>query len=267
MIMDTVESIEEAGARQPCRAERRTDGYSGLCARVRPLALPALLLASLAACTAEPDSTAARGEATVAASPAAARTGVVLFLGTSLTAGYQLAEEEAFPARIQEKADSAGLDFRVINAGVSGETSAGALRRLPWLMRQPFDVLVLETGANDMLRGTDLDSLRANLQTIIDRVRADRPEAELVLVGMMAPPNLGRQYAERFRALYPEVARSNDIPLVPFLLEGVGGVRELNLPDGIHPNAEGQRRLAETVWAVLEPLLREREAAAGVRPR
>jgi len=182
----------------------------------------------------------------------------VLFLGTSLTAGLGLPPEQAYPAVIQQKIDSAGLPFRVVNAGVSGETSAGALRRIDWLLRQPFDVLVLETGANDMLRGTDLDSTRANLQAIVTRVRAARPEAAIVLAGMMAPPNLGRAYAERFRDLYPSLAADNDLPLVPFLLEGVGGVSRLNQPDGVHPTAEGQRLVARNVWAVLEPVLRTR---------
>lgn len=180
----------------------------------------------------------------------------MLFLGTSLTAGYGLAPEQAYPALIQEKIDSARLPYRVINAGVSGETSAGALRRVDWLLRQPFGVLVLETGANDMLRGADLDSTRANIQAIVDRVRAARPEASIVLVGMMAPPNLGNRYTNAFRRIYPEIAERNDLPLVPFLLEGVGGVAEYNLADGIHPNREGQRRLAENVWEVLEEELR-----------
>lgn len=185
---------------------------------------------------------------------------VVLFLGTSLTAGMGVDPDSAYPALVQEKADSAGLAVRVVNAGSSGETSAGALRRLEWLLRQPFDVMVLETGANDMLRGADPGSTRANLQQIIDRVRAERPEARIVLVGMMAPPNLGRTYAEEFRTLYPELAAENDLPLVPFLLEGVGGVPEMNLPDGIHPNEAGHRRVAETVWGTLEPVLREEAA-------
>lgn len=181
----------------------------------------------------------------------------VLFVGTSLTAGLGLSPEEAYPALVQEKIDSAGLPFRVVNAGVSGETSAGALRRLDWLLRQPFDVLVLETGANDMLRGTDLDSTRANIQSIIDRVRRERPEARIVLAGMLAPPNLGRAYATRFGELYPELAEQNELPLIPFLLQDVGGVPSMNQGDGIHPNEEGARLLARNVWEVLEPVLRE----------
>jgi acyl-CoA thioesterase-1 len=195
------------------------------------------------------------------AADAAAGDATVLFLGTSLTAGYGLPPEQGYPARIQEKIDSAGLPFHVINAGVSGETSAGARRRIDWLLRQPFDVLVLETGANDMLRGSDLDSTRANIQAIVDRVHAERPQAHIVLAGMLAPPNLGREYANRFRDLYPAVAVANDLPLIPFLLEDVGGVPALNQADGIHPNARGQRIVAENVWEVLEPELRE--VAAG----
>lgn len=180
----------------------------------------------------------------------------VLFIGTSLTAGYGLDPDDAYPARIQEKIDSVGLPYQVINAGVSGETSAGALRRLEWLLRQPFDVLVLETGANDMLRGTDPDSTAANIQAIIDRVRAERPDARIVLAGMMALPNLGAEYVREFQSIYPEIADRNDIPLVPFLLEGVAGDATLNQRDGIHPTAEGQRRIADNAWPILEPVLR-----------
>lgn len=182
----------------------------------------------------------------------------VLFVGTSLTAGYGLPTEESFPARIQEKIDSVGLGFRVVNAGVSGETSAGALRRTPWLLRQPFEVLVLETGSNDMLRGADLDSTRANIESIVERVRRDRPEATIILVGMMAPPNLGAEYTAHFAAIFTELADRYELPLVPFLLDGVGGVPEMNLADGIHPNAEGQRLVADNVWPILEPELRAR---------
>lgn len=196
-----------------------------------------------------------------AAAPAAAEEGersVVMFLGTSLTDGYGLEREDAYPARLQEKIDSAGLDWEVVNAGVSGEKSAVALQRVRgWLLRQPFDVLVVETGANDMLQGADLDSLRANLQAIVDTVRAARPEARVVLVGLLAAPNLGSPYADRFNAIFPEVAAENDLPFVSFLLEGVAGERDLNLADGIHPNEAGQRRLAENVWGTLEPVLRE----------
>jgi acyl-CoA thioesterase-1 len=182
----------------------------------------------------------------------------VLFLGTSLTAAYGLDPEQGYPARIQEKIDSAGLPYEVVNAGQSGETSAGARNRIGWLLEQPFDVLVLETGANDMLRGSDVDSLGTNLQAIIDTVRSRRPDAAIVLAGMMATPNLGEAYGRRFNELYPAVARRNNLPFIPFLLEGVGGQPELNLEDGVHPNERGQEIIAATVWRTLEPVLRAR---------
>lgn len=193
----------------------------------------------------------------------AAEAPVVLFLGTSLTAGLGVDPDDAYPALVEARIDSAGLPFRVINAGSSGETSAGALRRLDWILRQPFDVLVLETGANDMLRGADPDSTRANLRRIVERVRAERPDTRIVLAGMMALPNLGREYGEEFQSIYPELAREYRLPLVPFLLEGVGGDPAMNLPDGVHPNEEGHRRVAQTVWATLEPVLQEEAAEAG----
>jgi acyl-CoA thioesterase-1 len=205
-----------------------------------------------------------KDEATVippAPDPATQRRSI-LFLGTSLTAGYGIDPEQAYPALVQNKIDAAGLDYRVINAGVSGETSAGALRRVDWLLQQPVSVLVLETGANDGLRGLPPDSLRANIQAIFDRVRGLQPSARLVLLGMRVPPNYGRWYSEQFQSVYPELAKANGATLVPFLLENVGGVSALNQPDGVHPTVAGQRRMAETVWRVLKPVLteeRERE--------
>lgn len=186
--------------------------------------------------------------------------GTVLMLGTSLTAGYGLQPEDAYPALIQQRVDSARLPFRVVNAGVSGETSAGALRRLDWLMRQDFDVLLIETGANDMLRGMDLDSTRANIEAIIERVGRERPDVSIVLAGMLAPPNLGRSYAADFAAIFPDLARRHQVTLIPFLLDGVGGVAEMNQGDGIHPNEEGAELVAGTVWEVLEPVLRHAAA-------
>jgi len=180
---------------------------------------------------------------------------VVMFVGTSLTAGLGVEPDQAYPALIQQKIDSAGLNYRVVNAGVSGETSAGALRRIDWLLREPVAVLVLETGANDGLRGQDPDSIRGTIQAIIDRVHAAQPAARILLVGMNAMPNLGRAYVTRFQAIYPVVARANHLPIVPALLEGVGGVDSLNQPDGIHPTPAGHRRLATNVWQVLLPLL------------
>lgn len=198
-----------------------------------------------------------KAAAAPASAPPAAEAGTVLFLGTSLTAGLGLPPEEAYPALVQQKIDSAGLPFHVINAGVSGETSAGALRRVDWLLRQPFDVLVLETGANDMLRGFDLDSTEANIRGIVRRVRALHPDVPIVLAGMLAPPNLGADYARRFGEIYPRVAEEEKLVLIPFLLQGVAGVPSLNQGDGIHPNRQGATIVAENVWKVLEPVLRE----------
>jgi acyl-CoA thioesterase-1 len=182
----------------------------------------------------------------------------VLFLGTSLTAGYGIDPDQAYPALIQSKIDSSGLPYHVINAGVSGETSAGAVRRVDWLLQQPLAVLVVETGANDGLRGLSTDSLSSNIRAILRRAKELQPSVKLVLIGMRIPPNYGRAYSQSFEAIYPELARESGATLVPFLLEGVGGVSSLNQPDGVHPTAQGQRKMAETVWRVLEPVLRER---------
>ena len=182
---------------------------------------------------------------------------VVLFLGTSLTAGQGLDPDEAYPALIQKKIDAAGLAYRVVNAGVGGDTSADALGRLDWLLRQRVDVLVVETGANDALRGQDPAATRENIRAILAQARAHSPAPRVVLVGMEAPRNLGAEYVRRFRAIYPELARESGAALVPFLLEGVGGVESLNQADGIHPTAAGHERMAETVWRVLEPVLRQ----------
>jgi acyl-CoA thioesterase I len=188
--------------------------------------------------------------------PATGERGRIVFLGTSLTAGLGLDPDQAFPALIQRKLDAEGLRFEAVNAGVSGETSAGARRRIDWLLRQPVAVIVIETGANDGLRGLEVDSLRSNIQAIIDQARRRSPKPAIVLLGMRAPPNLGAGYSRGFARLYTEVAKENNVPLVPFLLEGVAGRPSLNQADMIHPTADGQRRMAETVWAVLEPLLR-----------
>jgi acyl-CoA thioesterase-1 len=184
----------------------------------------------------------------------------IVFLGTSLTAGYGLPDgAPAYPALIQRKVDSAGLRYRVVNAGVSGETSAGALRRMDWLLGQgPIAVVVVETGANDGLRGQDPDSVRANIQAILDRAKHLDPPPRLVVVGMEAMPNLGADYARRFRAIFPALAAANGAALVPFLLAGVAGVDSLNQADGIHPTEAAERILADNVWKVLAP-----ELAAG----
>ena len=186
----------------------------------------------------------------------------MVFLGTSLTAGYGVGSDLAFPARIQQKIDSAGLPFRVVNAGISGETSAGGLRRLDWALNQPVDVLVLELGANDGLRGIDPDEMRRNLDAILTRTRERYPDAALILVGMEAPPNLGDAYTSRFRRTFTELATQHRATLVPFLLEGVAAQPGFNIEDGIHPNEQGHRILANTVWERLGPLLLKRADAA-----
>lgn len=180
----------------------------------------------------------------------------IVFLGTSLTAGLGLDPDDAYPAVIQRKVDSAGLRYTVVNAGVSGESSAGALRRVDWILRQPPAILVVETGANDGLRGQDPDSLRANIQAIIDRVRRDSPSTKIILAGMEALPNLGADYTRRFRAIYPALAKENRIPLIPFLLDRVAGVDSLNQQDGIHPTKRGATIVADNVWKVLRGELR-----------
>ncbi|HET8649747.1 MAG TPA: arylesterase [Gemmatimonadales bacterium] len=179
----------------------------------------------------------------------------LVFLGTSLTAGRGLDPEQAYPALIQQKIDSAGLNYEVINAGVSGETSAGALRRIDWVMRQPVSVLVIETGANDGLRGLNIDSLRADLIGIIARARQQQPPPTIALVQMEAPTNLGRAYTRRFHEVYPTVARETGVVLLPFLLDGVAGIDSLNQADGIHPNVVGERIVADNVWRAVRSLL------------
>jgi acyl-CoA thioesterase-1 len=205
-----------------------------------------------------------------AAATAVTQLPAIVFLGTSLTAGLGLDPDQAYPALLQRKIDSAGLGYRVVNAGVSGETSAGARQRIDWLLREPVAVLVIETGANDGLRGLPPDSLRANIQAILSRAQRVQPAPELVLVGMRVPPNYGRTYSQQFQSVYSDLARTNGAELVPFLLEGVGGVATLNQADGIHPTAEGQRKMAETVWRVLQKVLkekreREQESVSGER--
>jgi acyl-CoA thioesterase I len=182
----------------------------------------------------------------------------VVFLGTSLTAGFGLLrEEDGYVARLSAMADSAGLPMRTVNAGVSGDTSAGGLRRLEWILGEALDVLVVELGANDGLRGQDPHATAENLREIIRVARARYPEVVVLLAAMEAPPNLGEAYTERFRAVFPAVAREAGAVLVPFFLEGVAGVPELNQDDGIHPTPEGHRIMARNLWPFLEPALRE----------
>lgn len=193
----------------------------------------------------------------LAESPTPAPKKAILFLGDSLTAGLGVQSAEAFPALIAEKIRAAGLPFDVENAGLSGDTSAGGLRRIDWLLQRPIDVLFLELGANDGLRGQPLKSLKANLQAIIDKTKAKNPQAKVVLAGMQVPPNLGAEYASGFERIFAELAQENNAVLIPFLLEGVGGNRELNQQDLIHPSAAGHRIIADLVWRALEPMLRQ----------
>lgn len=182
---------------------------------------------------------------------------VILFFGDSLTAGYGLDPDKAYPALIQEKLDEAGLLGEVVVGAVSGDTSAGGLRRINWMLRRPVDVFVLALGANDALRGVDLTDTEKNLQAIIDKVREKNRNVQIVIAGMMMPQNFGPEYSEQFNALYPRLAEANDAVLIPFLLEDVAGHAELNLADGIHPNPKGHTIVAENVWVVLEPLVRQ----------
>lgn len=218
------------------------------------------LLSALAcaSCTANSDAPAGDAPAEHAATTTPpANTRRILFFGNSLTAGMGLDPEEAFPALIGQKIDSARLGYTVINAGLSGETTAGGRSRIGWVLRQPVDFFILELGANDGLRGLPLADTRRNLQAIIDTVRQKSPQAQIILAGMQMPPNLGKAYAKDFQNVYPELAQKNNAVLIPFLLEGVAGHVELNQKDGIHPTAKGDRIVAETVWDILLPLLKK----------
>lgn len=184
-------------------------------------------------------------------------TKTILFFGDSLTAGYGLDDSnDAYPTVIQTIIDSLDLDYVVVNSGLSGETTSGGLGRINWVLNQKVDVFVLELGANDGLRGISLTETRENLQAITDTVRIKHPEIPIILAGMQLPPNLGQDYTKEFKAIFEELAEKNDLEIIPFLLKDVGGIPELNLDDGIHPNEEGQKIVANNVWAVLEPLLK-----------
>ena len=180
---------------------------------------------------------------------------VILFFGDSLTAGYGLSTEEAFPALIEKELNKSDKKVRVVNAGLSGGTSAGGLSRIDWILRQPVDVFVLELGANDGLRGLPLEQTRKNLQSIIEKVRAKYPDCKIVLAGMMVPPNMGKQYTDEFKDIYPDLAKKNNATLIPFLLEDVGGIEKLNQADGIHPNVEGHKIIANNLKKVFEKLI------------
>lgn len=180
---------------------------------------------------------------------------IILFYGDSLTAGYGLSTEQAFPAIVQRKINEKGYNYEVINAGLSGETSAGGLARINWVLKKPVDIFILELGANDGLRGLPLEQTEKNLQKIIDLVKEKNPSVKVVIAGMMIPPNMGSEYSAAFQKLFQDLAKNNQAHLVPFLLEGVAGDKELNLNDGIHPNPKGHIIVADNIWVTLKDLL------------
>lgn len=213
-----------------------------------------LLISACGSKTTSKDQTVKTGS--TAAPASSAQNKVILFFGDSLTAGYGLDDpSEAFPGDIQQKIDSLKLPYKVVNAGVSGETSAGGLSRIDWILKQKIDVFVLELGANDGLRGTPVSETESNLQAIISKVKAKYPGAKIVLLGMMVPPNMGATYANWFKSIFPKLADKNKIALVPFLLQNVAGISRLNQADGIHPTAEGAKIAADNVWTILKGTL------------
>ncbi|WP_235296949.1 arylesterase [Portibacter marinus] len=181
----------------------------------------------------------------------------IMFFGNSLTAGYGLEEGQDFPSLIQNKLDSLGLEYEVINAGLSGETTSNGLERINWVLREPVDIFVLELGANDMLRGTSVESTEQNLRAILDIVQEKSPDAEIIIAGMQAAPNMGEDYVDVFNDIYPRLANDYNAELIPFFLKDVAGVESLNLPDRKHPNVEGQKIVASNVWEVLEPMVQD----------
>ncbi|MFN7139109.1 MAG: arylesterase [Limisphaerales bacterium] len=180
----------------------------------------------------------------------------VMVLGNSIATGYGIEQSLAFPSLLQRKIDENKLPYKVVNAGLSGDTTAGGVRRMPWLLRQQVDVLIVELGGNDGLRGVSPDETRKNLEKIIDLARAKNPNVKVLVAGMQMPQNMGAEYTRKFREIFPEVAAKKNATLIPFLLEGVGGRADMNLPDRIHPNPKGHEIVAQNVWAVLEQVLR-----------
>lgn len=180
----------------------------------------------------------------------------IVFFGDSLTAGYGLTMQDAFPHIIQQRIDSLGLPYQVVNAGLSGETTAGGINRIDWILKSKPDIFILELGANDGLRGLSPDETKKNLRGMIDKVKASNPDVVVLLAGMQMFPNMGQEYTEQFKEAFPLVAKEKEVKLIPFILEGVGGDESLNQADGIHPNIEGHKIVAETVWSYLKPYLK-----------
>lgn len=224
-------------------------------AQVRNFLLIGLLISCNTATETNNKSAEPSSEKTEASNPEVNTQKTILFFGNSITAGYQLDMDQAFPALIQKRIDSLGLNYKTINAGLSGETSAGGKSRIDWVLRTVPDIFVLELGANDGLRGLPLDETKKSLQAIIDAVKKENPEVKIVIAGMMVPPNLGEDYTRQFKNIFPGLAEKNKAVYIPFILENVAGIPELNLSDGIHPTPEGHAIVAETVWQYIEPLL------------
>jgi len=210
------------------------------------------IISFLSACSSNPEKTQAENGEQAAESTAKK---TILFFGNSLTAGYGIDPEESFAGRIQSRLDSLKKEYRVINGGLSGETTAGGLSRLDWFLEEEPYLFVLELGGNDGLRGIALTETKKNLLAIVDKVQAKYPNTKIILAGMQIPPNMGQEYTEEFKAIYPAVAKEKNIELIPFLLEGVAGNPDLNLPDGIHPTAEGHRLVMETLWPYISKAL------------
>jgi acyl-CoA thioesterase-1 len=187
---------------------------------------------------------------------------VVLFFGTSLTAGLGLAPDQAFPALIEKKAAAEGMPITAMNAGLSGETTAGAARRIDWVLRTPADLVVIEGGANDALRGLSPEAARTNLEQVIAAIRKKQPKAKIVLLQMEAPPNYGVPYTRSFHAIYPDIAKKEGIPLAPFFLDGVAGIPRYNQADGVHPNLAGERLVADNVWKAIKPVVAQLDRVA-----
>ncbi|MEI7586367.1 arylesterase [Runella sp.] len=210
----------------------------------------------LVACNSSEKTTAEQSSpAKAEVAPPAKKVKNILFFGNSLTAGYGLEPAEAFPSQIQNRLDSLKLPYKVVNGGLSGETTSGGNSRIDWVLRNPVDIFILELGGNDGLRGIPVTETRKNLQAMIDKVKAKYPEAKIILAGMQVPPSMGKKYADEFRVIFLELAKKNNAALIPFLLENVGGEVKMNQKDGIHPNAIGAKIVAENVWKVLEGML------------
>jgi len=222
------------------------------------LLVSVLLLALLGSCGNNNDKTtetAKQKREQLPGQPGKEKAKTIVFFGNSLTAGYGVDPSEAFPALIQEKLDSLNLPYKVVNAGLSGETTAGGKNRIDWILRQPVDIFVLELGGNDGLRGIPIAETAKNLQAIIDRVKEKNPQVKIILAGMQVPPNMGRTYSTAFRVVFQQLAANDHLALIPFLLENVGGISHLNQADGIHPNVVGHKIVAENVWKVLQGML------------